>query len=107
VKGRGQTAPTRCQQFFPLLQLIISERTRWDIITHSAALLPCIDFGDMHHDAGVMMGCGGDRRTAAYKYCLADQVPESPSHVFVGGEHMNRARSPDSGVAVGGIEADI
>ena len=33
------------------------QETRWEqIITHRAVLLPRIDFGDMHHDAGVMMG---------------------------------------------------
>ena len=39
---------------------------------HRAALLLGIDSGGLHHDAGVMMGCVGDRRTAAYNYCLAD-----------------------------------
>jgi hypothetical protein len=46
---------------------MLGERTR-----AGAAGLTRIDFGDLHHDGGVVMGCVGDKRTAAYNYCLAD-----------------------------------
>jgi hypothetical protein len=67
----------------------------------------CKDFGDLHHDGSVVMTCVGERRTAAYNYCLADKAPERRSQLFVGGKNVNRARSPDSFVAVVRIETGI
>ena len=69
--------------------------------------LPHMDFCDMHHNGCVMMGWGGNGGTVAYNHCLADEEPERPSHVFVGGEDMNSAHSPDSVVAVVGIKTGI
>ena len=82
-------------------------RTSLPIGSAEDGALPRMDFGDMHHNGCVMMGCGGNGGTAAYNHCLADEEPERPSHVFVGGEDMNSAHSPDSVVAVVGIKTGI